>query len=490
MHKVAAIQLEKIECRYDGKIVLSGENVTAGDGELVLVCGRTGSGKSTLLKYLFDNLGTKAGFVMQNPDSQLVCDKVYEELGLAPSGAGMDDALTGRRIAETAGYFGISGLMDRDTDTLSGGEKQLVNIAAVMTVNPGVLLLDEPTAMLDPIMAERVIGNILKLRRELGITVVIAEHRPDMLWQEADSILLVDNGKIIQEKPDKMAEIMTGDSRLYELMPSYARMLPFDIAGQAVMSLAQAKKIAAGTIIKLPAVSKKTEESRPFLEFRNVTFAYEKNGRKILDDMNFKVGKGQIAALLGENGSGKTTAAKVASGLLKPYSGAVYVDGQKLGGSCTCAGMLFQDTTCHFLDDECTGRFAGKHPYDLSGGERQLAALDIVLSKSPKLLILDEPTKGLDRYEKEVLRERIIGLSRDGVTVLMITHDVDFAAETADIMALLFEGVVSASGDTEKFVRESLFYTTSALRVWGAESGIYTEKQARELTAGTKQAGT
>lgn len=478
---MAVLQLEKTECVYNGKAVISGGCITADEGELVLVCGRTGSGKSTLLKHICDCLGKSAALVMQNPDSQIVCNKVYEELSMAPSGLGMDERDVRRRVAETAGYFGLSSIIDRDTATLSGGEKQLVNIAAVMTAAPQILLLDEPASMLDPIMAEKVIDNILKLRRELGITVIIAEHRPDLLWPEADSIVLVDDGKVIQESPENMIKIMSDRKELYELMPSYSRMLPVSITGMPVMTLAQARHRASGIChgsIKAPDRKNKTET---FLEFRNVTFAYEKNGRKILNDMNLKVGKGRIAALLGENGSGKTTAARIAAGILRPYSGSVYVDGKKVKGVCECAGMLFQDVTCHFIEDECSGKFAGKHPYDLSGGQMQLAAFDIVLSGKPELLILDEPAKGLDRYEKEILRRKLVRLAEDGVTILMVTHDVDFAAETADVMALLFDGDVSVCSDTDKFVRDSMFYTTTALKIWGRESGIFTEKQAREI---------
>lgn len=478
---MAGIQLEKIECAYNDEKIISEGGIKAGEGDLVLLCGRTGSGKSTVLKYIYDLLGKSAALVTQNPDSQIACDKVYGELSMAPSGLGMDESAVRRRVAETAGFFGISGIIDRDTATLSGGEKQLVNIAAVMTAAPQILLLDEPTSMLDPIMAGKVIENILKLRRELGITVIIAEHRPDRLWQHADSIVLVNDGKVIQESPLNMIKIMSRSRELYELMPSYSRMLPIGVTGSPVISLAQARAAAAGIKPLVPSASGKKHKADTFLEFRNVTFSYEKNGRKILDDMNFKVERGQIASLLGENGSGKTTAAKVASGIIKPYSGSVFVDGKKLKGVCECAGMLFQDVTCHFIEDECPGKFAGKHPYDLSGGQMQLAALDIVLSKEPEFLILDEPAKGLDRYEKEILKEKLLNLAGAGVTVLMVTHDVDFAAEISDVMALLFAGSVSACDDTEKFVTDSTFYTTTALRIWGKESGIFTEKQAREL---------
>ena len=482
--EMETVCFEKINCEYDGKIIISGGPLSIDEGSITLVCGRTGSGKSTLLKYISEKLGDKAAYVVQDPDSQTVCSKVYEELSMAPCGCRMNEADIRRRVAETAGYFGISSLIDRDINSLSGGEKQLVNIAAAMTANPGVLILDEPVSMLDPIMSEKITDSILKLHRELGLTVIIAEQRPDELWSESDTIVLVHDGKTVQGDPARMIEFMSSDRELYELMPSYARMLPPEKTGQPVMTLSKARKKASE--VKISAChtgfnhAKTDTKTDTFLEFRNVTFAYDKDGRKILNDMNLKVQKGQIAALLGENGSGKTTAAKIAAGLIKPYSGSVFVNGKRLKGKCDCASMLFQDVTCHFLSDRLSGRFDGMNPYDLSGGQRQLAALDLILSDNTQLLILDEPSKGLDRYERAELMKRVKGLSEKGVTVLIVTHDVDFAAETADVMALLFAGEVSAFDDAGEFVKKNIFYTTTAFRIWGPEKGIYTESDARK----------
>ena len=479
---MALLRLEKINCEYEGTYIISDGKITVPDGSLAIVCGRTGSGKSTLLKYIYENTCDRAGYVMQDPESQIVCDTVYEELSMAPCGCGMSDDETRRAVAEASGYFGISSLIDRHTDELSGGEKQIVNIASVMTVKPEILILDEPSAMLDPVMTKKITDCILRLRREFGITVIIAEHNTDELWSEADSVILVKDGKIYQDTPEKMTELMSKDNSVYEIMPSYARIFPVTKTGHTVMNLLQARKEALHEEVKaVPEKTGKSTQNEVFLEFRNVSFAYEKDSRKILDDMNLKVKRGEIVSLLGENGSGKTTVAKLAAGLLKPYSGSVYLNGKKIKGECTKAGMLFQDVTCHFLEDKLSGRFEGRHPYDLSRGQMQLAALDIVMSKKPELLILDEPGRGLDGYEKKELKEKLKNLASEGITLLMVTHDVDFASEISDTLALLFAGNVSACGDTEKFISESMFYTTAAFRIWGPEKGVFTETQARNI---------
>ncbi len=377
------------------------EKIKIGAGELVYVCGPTGGGKTTLLKRMRGLLGDRAGLVMQNPDSQIVNDRVYDELafGLANQGKSGDEVR--RRIAETAGYFGISRWINRDTASLSGGEKQLLAIASVMAMSPDVLLLDEPTAMLDPVTSDRVIDLVRRMNREYGITVVMAEHRPERLFSDADRIIWVDG-----------------------------------------------------------------EELCDILKIKNLTFGYVRNLPPVLSGVDLTVKSGEIFALCGENGSGKTTLALLAAGALKPYSGSVKIDGHRVKTAGQDSAMLFQDVTCHFTSDEGVGRFAGRHPYDLSGGEQQLLALEIVLAKKPKLLILDEPTKGLDASEKERFALRLSELKESGMAILLVTHDIEFAADSADKMALLFAGELAFTGTPKEFCGGNIFYTTAKARIY------------------------
>lgn len=449
--------------------VIQLEKINIKAGELAYICGPTGGGKTTLLKRMQKLLGSRAGFVMQNPDSQIVNDRVYDELafGLANQGKSRDEVR--RRVAETAGYFGISKWITRDTASLSGGEKQLLTIASVMAMAPDVLLLDEPTAMLDPVMADRVIDLVRSMNRELGITVVIAEHRPDRLFADADRIIWADGENIRCMPPKEAADYLAGDSQMRAFLPSPAKL--FADENPIPLTLREAKRIyasrGAGASEEITDRRQIPSDAPNMLEIKNLTFSYVKNFPPVLSDVNLTVKRGEILSLCGENGSGKTTLAQLAAGSLKPYSGSVKIDGHRVKRAGQDSAMLFQDVTCHFTSDEGTGRFAGRHPYDLSGGEQQLLALEIVLAKNPKLLILDEPTKGLDASEKERLAKRLQELKSGGMAVLLVTHDIEFAAETADEMALLFAGELAFTGTPEEFCNGNIFYTTAKARIYG-----------------------
>lgn len=449
--------------------VIQLEEINIKAGELAYICGPTGGGKTTLLKRMQKLLGSRAGLVMQNPDSQIVNDRVYDELAFGLANQGKNRGEVRRRVAETAGYFGISKWIARDTASLSGGEKQLLTIASVMAMAPDVLLLDEPTAMLDPVMADRVIDLVRSMNRELGITVVIAEHRPDRLFADADRIIWADGENIRCMPPQEAALYLAADSQMKAFLPSPAKI--FSDENPVPLTVREAKQIYASKGAKAYEERVKSaqlsSDAPNMLEIRNLTFSYVKNLTPVLSDVNLTVKSGEIFSLCGENGSGKTTLALLAAGSLKPYSGSVKIDGHRVKRAGQDSAMLFQDVTCHFTSDEGTGRFAGRHPYDLSGGEQQLLALEIVLAKNPRLLILDEPTKGLDVSEKERLAKRLSELKAVGMAVLLVTHDIEFAAETADKMALLFAGELAFIGTPEEFCNGNIFYTTARARIYG-----------------------
>lgn len=444
------------------------EKIKIGAGELVYVCGPTGGGKTTLLKRMRGLLGDRAGLVMQNPDSQIVNDRVYDELafGLANQGKNSDEVR--RRVAETAGYFGISRWINRDTASLSGGEKQLLAIASVMAMAPDVLLLDEPTAMLDPVTSDRVIDLVRRMNREYGITVVMAEHRPDRFFADADRIIWVDGEELYCEAPADMAAFLAAAAKKRAFLPAAAKLFADKVP--LPLTVREAKRFYAGTEKKEDVAFEPAEyaaDACDILKIKNLTFGYVRNLSPVLSGVNLTVKSGEIFALCGENGSGKTTLALLAAGALKPYSGSVKIDGHRVKTAGQDSAMLFQDVTCHFTSDEGVGRFAGRHPYDLSGGEQQLLALEIVLAKKPKLLILDEPTKGLDASEKERFALRLSELKESGMAILLVTHDIEFAADSADKMALLFAGELAFTGTPEEFCGGNIFYTTAKARIYG-----------------------
>ena len=437
-------------------------------GSFTLICGRTGSGKTTLLKSLKESWKDAAGFVFQNPDNQIVADTVREELSYGPANQGLPEALIRSRIAETASYFGISRWMDRKTDTLSGGEKQILNLASVMAMNPEYLLLDEPTSMLDPVMATRLIEIVLRIHRELGTTIILAEHRPDDLFGVADQVVWMEKGEILAEgTPGEVAARMVKEPELGLLLPTATRLcsripsadpLPLTVAeGRTYLQKHPNKLIDEEKLADVKYPSQKLMAA-----MRDVTFAYEKYGRKVLSHASLELFRGEILSLLGENGSGKTTAALLMGRRYRPYSGRIINTSKNMG-------MLFQDVTVHFTRDS----YEGKHPYDYSGGEQQLLALKLVLEKNPDFLILDEPTKGLDAVEKEKLAARLTGLKKNGMTMMIITHDIAFASMVSDRMALLFDGGIACCKTPAEFCRDNLFYTTPQKRLFGREgSGV------------------
>ncbi|MCR5729984.1 MAG: ATP-binding cassette domain-containing protein, partial [Ruminococcus sp.] len=390
-------------------------------------------------------------------------------------------------------YFGIGPWYDKSVSVLSGGQKQLLNLAAVLVMQPELLILDEPTAQLDPIAAADFIATLKRLNQDFGLTIIIAEHRLEELVPICDRLLVMDNGRLIaNDSPKKVIRQLKNRSDFLICMPSaariYAELSDDDDCPLTVRDGGYFIRANYLNDISNIDTAEKNTSTENALEFKDVYFRYEKNGRDILNGLDMTVKMGEVYCILGGNGSGKTTTLNVSSGLVKAYSGNVRIFGKKIKDYKNrslynkCLAMLPQDVQTVFLRNTVREEFEDsgtdinklpfeaahlfdKHPYDLSGGEQQLVALAKILAAEPKLLLLDEPTKGLDAAAKKKIIEVIRSLSEGGMTIVIVTHDVEFAALCSDRCAMFFNGKIVSSGSPEKFFSENNFYTTAASRM-------------------------
>lgn len=496
------------------------------EGEFIVICGRSGCGKTTLLRLLKNELApvgkregeilfcrqhaedidvkTSAGsigFVAQNPESQTVTDKVWHELAFGMENLGYDADEMRLRAGELANYFGINGWLHSDTATLSGGQKQLLALASVMALSPKILLLDEPTSQLDPIAASGFINTLQKINRELGMTVILSEHRLEEVFPIADRVVVMDEGKIVcSDEPEKVCGTLA-KSPISAGFPSAARIFSgLDGKGKCPLTVREGREFLSSFEKKsLPVEEEKPSDEVAF-SMKNVWQRYERNSPDILKGADIEVRRGEILSLLGGNGSGKTTLISVIAGIEKAYRGKITILGKnikKYGAELHrgIVAMLPQDVSTVFIKNTvrddlfdicravgCSKDEAGKkiaaicgelsitevlsrHPYDLSGGEGQRAALAKILLTEPKILLLDEPTKGIDAFAKQTLMAILRRLSEGGVTVFIVTHDTEFAAEISDRCAMLFDGKVISPSCPQRFFGKNNFYTTSASRI-------------------------
>ena len=485
-------------------------------GGFLTLCGATGSGKSTLLRLLkrelrplgelsgsivfdgrpMDELSPKdsaarIGFVMQRPDEQIVCDKVWHELAFGLENLGIAEGAIRRRVSEMACYFGIEDWFDKNVNELSGGQKQLLNLASVMAMQPEILLLDEPTAQLDPIAASDFINTLAKLNRELGLTIIMIEHRLEEVLSVSDALLALDQGRRVafSRLPDALKELgAMKEMRAY--LPAAARLharfvtnAPYPINVNQGRRFIEDNFACAGREIP---VRESAHTGGVALEFSGAYFRYARELPDVLRSLSFQVYEGEIFCILGGNGCGKSTLLGCAAGINRLYAGSVSVFGKKLkkyAGQALYRGVLAllpQDVQTVFLRptlrEELEGADLGElpfdlapyldmHPYDLSGGQQQLAALAIALKQRPCLLLMDEPTKGLDPRTAGMFADVIRALRARGMTVVCVTHDMDFAARIADRCALMFRGEFTACDVPQRFFPDNSFYTTAAERL-------------------------
>ena len=459
-----ALAYDDVTFRYPGSHgdVLNGVSMAVPAGAFALLVGGTGSGKSTLLSLAkpqiapagdragqvrvfgrpVDDLDGAAacevGYVFQDPDNQIVCDSVWHEMAFGLENLGTPQGEMRRRVAEASYFFGMGPWFHSDTDALSGGRKQLLALASTLVMQPRVLLLDEPTAQLDPIAARNFLHALFRVNRELGCTVVVATHEPELMADYATCAF----------------ELVDGAVRAVENL------------GRFKCEAALAERGALCDANAPAAVSA-----------RGAWFRYGRDDDWVLRGLDLEVRQGEVHALVGGNGCGKSTLLALIAGTRRAQRGEVR-------SAISAKAMLPQDPKALFAEERVDEELmewahiggygadevqammgelgladrAGLHPYDLSGGQRQMLALGKLLLVHPRLLLLDEPTKGLDRTARERVAGMIEAARRDGVTVIVSTHDLAFVRRVADRVSLMFDGELACTEPVGEFFRNNLFY--------------------------------
>ena len=494
--------------------------ITVKQGDFLVLCGPSGCGKSTLLRQLKTVLaphGTgqgeilfegralasidqreqaqRIGFVQQSPDNQIVTDKVWHELAFGLESLGYDTPTIRKRVAEMASYFGIENWFYKDVTELSGGQKQLLNLASVVVMQPSVLILDEPTSQLDPIAASDFLATIGKINRELGTTVILTEHRLEEVFPLATCVAVMDKGELLcTGTPEEVGRILKNSGHgMFHAMPTAMRVWAAveneDACPVTVRDGADwLERYAENHSLKeLPDERVHSYLDKNIIEADELWFRYEKDTPDVVRGLSLQVRKGEFLALLGGNGTGKSTTLKLLSGLQKPYRGEVRMHGsvgvlpqnpQALFVKKTVREDLFEILRDRKLSEEekeasvakivalCQlDELLDRHPYDLSGGEQQRAALAKVLLLDPEILLMDEPTKGLDAEFKQAFAEIMQVLLHRGVTILMVSHDIEFCARYAHRCAMFFDGGIVTDAPPRAFFSGNSFYTTSANRM-------------------------
>lgn len=518
--------------------------------EFIVVCGKSGCGKSTLLRHLKKNLmpygnregavyyneqnietlddrtsATELGFVQQNPDNQLVTDKVWHELAFGLENLGLSVKTIKRRVAEMTSYFGIQTWFRKDVCTLSGGQKQLLNLASVMAMQPEVLILDEPASQLDPIAASDFLQTVYKINRDLGTTVIISEHRLEEVFPMADRVIVMDKGKVISfDTPEKTGYVLAGKDGeephpMFYGLPSVTRILqPFSEEEKSPLTIREGR-IAIDELLedytpkeedfdiepkkeKSGIFSKRNRDSEECaISMKDLWFRYDRESSDVLRGLSLDVKRGEWHCLLGGNGSGKSTTLKAICGILTPQRGGITVDGIKVEKKAEkrlfdrCLAMVPQNPQAVFTeitveeelfegvdpmdynDEEKISKVEDmlklmeiehlrkSNPYDLSGGEQQRLAIGKILLLEPKVLLMDEPTKGLDPFFKMTLAKILRKFVDNGVTIFMVSHDIEFCASYSDRCSMFFDGEIVSDEEPKLFFAGNSFYTTTANQI-------------------------
>ena len=539
---MAILTVKNLTFTYPNKKekALDGIDLEIERGEFAVLCGESGCGKSTFLRLIKKQLQPKGeksgeilyngteinalderssvtdiGFVMQNPDNQIVTDKVWHELAFGLESLGEETDEIRRRVAEISGFFGIGEWYRRRTSELSGGQKQLLNLASIMVMQPKILVLDEPTSQLDPIAATDFIATLRKINEELGVTILLVEHRLEEVFPIAHKIVLMNRAKVLMvdtpRNVGKNLKIADPEHKMLLGLPSGVRIFNrLNVADECPLTVRESKDFLEKHYTnRYPGYDVKREDlsgREKAIEITEGYFRYEKESPDVLNGLNLTVYKNEILCVLGGNGAGKTTTLKIMSGLKRLYRGKLRIWGKKLkeynGNTLYRHNLsslpqnpqtlfvknklrddLFEVTKIMEYGKEKSEEkvkavveelgiehLLDSHPFDLSGGEQQKAAFAKILLMEPKIILLDEPTKGIDAYSKKILADILYRLKAQGITIVLVTHDVEFAAEHADRCAMFFDGQIVSIANPVDFFSTNSYYTTAASRI---SRGLY-----------------
>ena len=525
------------------KKALNNINFSIDEGDFVLICGESGCGKSTLLRHLkpelsphgqvsgdiyyysqkindysSKQLASEIGYVLQNPDSQIVTDKVWHELAFGLENMGLDTQTIRLRVAEMASFFGIQGWFRKNVNDLSGGQKQLLNLASIMAMQPKILILDEPTSQLDPIAAKDFIDTLVRINKELSTTIIMTEHNLEDIYSVCDKVIVMEDGKVIcndtnykvvdilsRDKNHKMVKSLPTPSKIYNQLNGY-----IEGASKSPLTVKDCRQwlndsMDEVTITKLDDteteinISKKDREIA--IELKDVYFQYNKISEPTIRDLSFKVYKGEIYSILGGNGTGKSTTLSLVARQRKPQRGKIFINNiemKKYNNKSLYENnlallpqnpqslfvfetvredleevLILKNKDREYIDKEVKRvsklldieHLLEHHPYDLSGGELQRAGMAKVMLLNPKIILLDEPTKGLDAYCKEEIGKMLMKLRDMGVTIVVVSHDIEFSARYSDRCAMFFDGSIVSEGTPKEFFLGNNFYTTVSNRI-------------------------
>lgn len=525
------------------KKALNNINFSIDEGDFVLICGESGCGKSTLLRHLkpelsphgqvsgdiyyysqkindysSKQLASEIGYVLQNPDSQIVTDKVWHELAFGLENMGLDTQSIRLRVAEMASFFGIQGWFRKNVNDLSGGQKQLLNLASIMAMQPKILILDEPTSQLDPIAAKDFIDTLVRINKELSTTIIMTEHNLEDIYSVCDKVIVMEDGKVICNDTNyKVVDILSGDKnhKMFKSLPTPSKIYNqlngyLEGASKSPLTVKDCRQwlndsMDEVTITKLDDteteinISKKDREIA--IELKDVYFQYNKISEPTIRDLSFKVYKGEIYSILGGNGTGKSTTLSLVARQRKPQRGKIFINNiemKKYNNKSLYENnlallpqnpqslfvfetvredleevLILQNKDREYIDKEVKRvsklldieHLLEHHPYDLSGGELQRAGMAKVMLLNPKIILLDEPTKGLDAYCKEEIGKMLMKLRDMGVTIVVVSHDIEFSARYSDRCAMFFDGSIVSEGTPREFFLGNNFYTTVSNRI-------------------------
>lgn len=525
------------------KKALNNINFSIDEGDFVLICGESGCGKSTLLRHLkpelsphgqvsgdiyyysqkindysSKQLASEIGYVLQNPDSQIVTDKVWHELAFGLENMGLDTQSIRLRVAEMASFFGIQGWFRKNVNDLSGGQKQLLNLASIMAMKPKILILDEPTSQLDPIAAKDFIDTLVRINKELSTTIIMTEHNLEDIYSVCDKVIVMEDGKVICNDTNyKVVDILSGDKnhKMFKSLPTPSKIYNqlngyLEGANKSPLTVKDCRQwlndsMDEVTITKLDDTETEInidEKDREIaIELKDVYFQYNKISEPTIRDLSFKVYKGEIYSILGGNGTGKSTTLSLVARQRKPQRGKIFINNiemkkhnnkslyennlallpqnpQSLFVFETVREdleevLILKNKDREYIDKEVKRvsklldieHLLEHHPYDLSGGELQRAGMAKVMLLNPKIILLDEPTKGLDAYCKEEIGKMLMKLRDMGVAIVVVSHDIEFSARYSDRCAMFFDGSIVSEGTPKEFFLGNNFYTTVSNRI-------------------------